>query len=76
MAIIYSEKGADWPRLSLLCHWTFLTLFRLHDIEDDRNPVFVVVTDETLMGVGGIPSNHSISLYRGPTGLIGEIWRE
>lgn len=49
-----AEEGALWPMLNvLLLRW-------LHDVQDDAYSVFVVVTDDALVGVGCIPHNTSI----------------
>ena len=43
-----SEEAALWPILDILLG------LRLHDIEDDADPVFVVVSDDALVCVGSI----------------------
>ena len=57
MPIIYPKERASGP---------FLTDFvwRLDEVEDDGNPVFVVVADEALVGGDGVGVDYSVWLFR------------
>ena len=39
-----------------------LTMLRLDNIEDDRNSVLIIVTDEALICISGIGTHYTISL--------------
>ena len=56
MTIIHSEERALRPCLNLLL------ALGLDDIEDDGNPVLVVITDDTLICVGRVSVNDPVSL--------------
>ena len=45
MPIIYREEGADRPRVIL---WL---PFRLHDVHDDRNAVFIIIASDALVRI-------------------------
>ena len=47
MSIIHTEEAAPGPVL-------MLSRLRLEDVEDDADPIFVVVPDDALVGVGCI----------------------
>lgn len=55
MAIIDSKEGASGPEVDLL-------ELRLDDVENDRDAIFIVVSDHALVGVCGIRDNNSILL--------------
>ena len=65
MAVIDSEEGALGPDFVLTVLW-------LHDVEDDGDSVLVVIPDETLVSIGGIPSNNSGPLIGGLSWVI--VW--
>ena len=54
MAIIDPEKGTGWPSL-------MLTMLGLHNVEDDRDSVFVVVAHKALVCIGSICANNAIA---------------
>lgn len=56
MAIVDSEKRSLWPKLDV-----FFVL-RLHDVQNDRDSVFVVVPDYPLVCVGSVGLNDAVSL--------------
>ena len=56
MTIIHSEERAFGPCLNLLL------ALGLDDIEDDGNPVLVVITDNPLIRVGRVSVNDAVSL--------------
>jgi hypothetical protein len=53
MSIEHTEECAFRPRLALLGG-------RLHDVQDDRDSIFVVISDDALIGVGRVPRDHSV----------------
>lgn len=55
MAIINSKKGTPWPVLSLLELW-------FYNVQDYRNTVLIVISNDTLMSICSIRSHNSISL--------------
>lgn len=55
MAVIDPEKRALRPVLALFG-------LRLHDIENDRHAVFVVVPDDPLVGIGRIRRDYPVAL--------------
>jgi hypothetical protein len=55
MAIVDSEETTFGPDL-------LLAVGRFVDVEDDADPVFIVIPDQTLVGDGCVPSHDSISL--------------
>ena len=59
MPVIDAEEGALWPLLALIV----LRLW-LHDVENDGDSVFVVVSDDTLIGIGSISCHQTIPLVR------------
>ena len=64
MAIIDREEGAPWP---------FFDLFKLwfNDIQNDWNSIFIVISDNSLMGIGWITTDNTI-LFAGE--LCWMIW--
>ena len=60
MAIKHAEK-ADLRPLNR----QVLLAFRLKYVEDDRNTVLVVVTNDTLISIGSIALDHTTLLLRG-----------
>ena len=55
MAIVNPEKRALRPVLAVF-------VLRLHDIENDSHTVFVVVSDNPLVGIGRIRRDYSVPL--------------
>lgn len=55
MAIIDAKEGAPWPSL-------IGSTGRPQDVQDDRNSVFIVISDKALVCVGSIRPNHSVPL--------------
>ena len=53
--IVDAEEGTRWPRF-------VLSMLRLHYIEDDGNSVFVVITNQALVRVGGVGPYNAITL--------------
>lgn len=62
MAVINPKEGAPWPVSSLF-------EFGLDDVQDDRDPILVVVSDDTLMGVCRVGGDHAVSL----AGVFGRL---
>ena len=61
MTIINAEKRADWPwRILALCWILILARLRFRDVKDDRDTIFVVITNEALMGVCSVTSHHTV----------------
>ena len=55
MAIKYSEEAAFGPISNiLLCWW-------LHNIEDNTDPILIIVSDNSLIGIGSIA--HDVSIF-------------
>jgi hypothetical protein len=63
MPIKYSEKATFWPILHVFLSWW------LHYVEDNTNSIFIVVPDDTLVGVGGIPHDVSVLPHTALSGL-------
>jgi len=57
MPIKYTKKGTFWPVVTFFSG-------RLHDVEDDGNSIFIVVSDYSLVGIRCIPRNDAIFSYR------------
>jgi hypothetical protein len=57
MSIIYPKERAPWPLRTYF-------IFRLNQIEDYGNPIFIVVADKTLVGCDCIGVDYSIGLFR------------
>ena len=57
MAIIDPKERTFGPVL-------VLTMVRFHDVEDDGDSIFVIVSYKTLVGVGGVGPYYSISFER------------
>jgi hypothetical protein len=53
MSIIDGKEGASWPEVYLLELW-------LNDIQNDRNSVFVVISNHTLVSISRVCDNDSI----------------
>ena len=62
MTVIHREERASWPFFNLL-------ELGLDYIQNDRNSVFVIIPDDSLMGVGRIAAHHSI-LFAGKLGRV------
>ena len=56
MTVIDSEERALWPLMSFV-----LFALRLHDVQNDRNSVFVVVADDALVRVCAITSHETVT---------------
>lgn len=54
MAVKDSEKAAFRPILNVFLGW------RLHNVQNDTDPVLVVVSDYTLVGIGSVAHDESI----------------
>ena len=61
VAVVDAEEGALWPLL-------LVPAGRLHDIQDYRNPILIVVPHDALVGIGAIALDNSIPFARG-------LWR-
>ena len=57
MAVIDAKEGALGPLLVLV-----VLRLRLHNVKDDGDTVLVVVSHNTLIGVGAVTSHESIPL--------------
>jgi hypothetical protein len=57
MSIVDTEEGATRPELRLL-------ELRLDDVQDDRHTVFVVITDDALVGVCCVGGYYSVTFAR------------
>lgn len=53
MTIVNPEELTLWPRL-------MLPMCRLRYIDDDRDAIFIVVADETLIGIRSVPSHYPV----------------
>ena len=61
MTIVDAEKRTDWPwRILALCWILILARLRLRDVKDDRYAVFIVITNEALMGVCGVTPDYTV----------------
>ena len=63
MPIVDAEKGTLGP-------FFVLSIWRLEDVENYRDPVFVVAPDNTLVGISCIGYYYSISLNRALCWLV------
>ena len=54
MAIKDSEETALGPVGDILLSW------RLHDVQNDTNPILIIVSDDSLVGICSIPHDVSI----------------
>ena len=57
MSIIDTKEGALGPLLALI-----VLRFRLHNIEDNCYPIFIIVSYNTLISIGTIASHKAIPL--------------
>ena len=55
MAVINSEEGASWPVFNLL-------ELRLDNIQNNRDSIFVIIPDNTLMCICSITANNTVLL--------------
>ena len=53
MPVIYGKEGASWPFFNLF-------KFRFDDIQNNRNTIFIIISNDTLMGVGWITTDDSV----------------
>jgi len=65
MAIEDPEESTLWPVVTLFTG-------RLHDVQDYRHSIFIIVSDHSLIGVGRIPRDDSVFPDRAFGWLI--IW--
>jgi len=65
MAIINTKERTLGPFLLLPIWW-------LQNIQDDRDPIFIVVPDDPLIGIGSIGQYHPIPLHRALGGFM--VW--
>lgn len=56
MTIIDTKERALWP-------FFMLTVLRFHNIQDDWYSIFVIVSHKTLVSIGSICSNYTVSLH-------------
>ena len=56
MSIIDTKEWTLWPVL-------MSSMFRLHNVQNDRYSIFIVTSYKTLVGVSGICSHDAISLH-------------
>jgi hypothetical protein len=54
VAIVYAEEGALWPGFRT-------TALRFYYVQDYRDPILIVVPDDTLIGISGISLYHPIA---------------
>ena len=55
VAVVDAEERAGRPGL-------VLPVLRLHDVEDDGDPVLVVIANQPLVGVGGVGPHDAVAL--------------
>jgi len=55
MAIVYGKEWASWPFFNLF-------KFRFDYIQNNRNPIFIIISDNTLMGIGWITTDYTVLL--------------
>jgi hypothetical protein len=61
MSIIDTEKRALGPLLAFK-----VLRFRLHNVQNNGNPVLIIISHDTLVGVGAVARNQ-------PVPLVGEL---
>ena len=67
MTIVDAEEGAFGPLST-----AELLRFGLHDVQDDRYSIFIIVTHDALVGIGAVGCHDAVSFRRVFGGLI--VW--
>jgi hypothetical protein len=62
MAIIYGKERASWPFFNLLKFW-------FDYIQNNRNSIFIIISNNSLMGIGRITTYNSV-LFTGKLGWM------
>ena len=57
MTIVNTKKGTLWPGLALI-----IFRFGFHDIKNDSNTILIIVANNSLIRIGSIASNKTITL--------------
>lgn len=57
MSVVNPEKGAKRPSL-------MLTARGFQNVQNNRDPIFVIISDQTLIRIGRVRSHHSVALER------------
>ena len=63
MTVVHCKEGAPWPIFDLLKFWSY-------DVKNDRDPIFIVVPHNALMGVGTIGRDNAVLLTRELGGVV------
>ena len=63
MAIVDAEEGTLRPVF-------VLSVFGLHDVQDDADAILIVVPHQSLIGVGCISPNYSVALHAALSGFV------
>ncbi len=64
VTVVNGKKRTPWPEVNLL-------ELGLNDVQNNRNSVFIVVSNHTLVSVGCVRGHHSVLFARKFSGIVG-----